>query len=98
MTVLAIIIGICVTACILIPTRIHSERRYRTTIADLEVRVEQLEVAVADARAQLQASPAYPQDANHLHSLRTFHTANGRGVKCVECNYVEELENPWRTS
>jgi hypothetical protein len=62
MTVLAIIVGICVTACILIPTRIHSERRYRTTIADLEVRIEQLEVAVAEARRNLQT----PQDGEHF--------------------------------
>jgi hypothetical protein len=98
MTVLAIIIGICVTACILIPTRIHSERRYRTTIADLEVRIEQLEVAVAEARRNLQPVPTYPQDANHLHNLRTFYTTNGVSVKCVECGYAEQLENPWQTT
>jgi hypothetical protein len=96
MTVLAIIIGICVTACILIPTRIHSERRYRTTIADLEVRVEQLEVAVAEARRNLQ-----PQDQRHVHDLHAFRTADGAlsmvNVKC-ECGYVERLENPWQTT
>jgi hypothetical protein len=100
---LAALLGLYMTGCTLIFTvwgfqRLVGKRSPNVQILALEERVEQLEVAVAEARRNLQPVPAYPQDSGHLHNLRTFKTLDGLSVKCVECGYVERLENPWPTS
>jgi archaellum component FlaC len=60
-TILAAIIGICISACVFVPLRIRSERESDQRISDLEDRIQDLEMAVAEARRNLQ-----PQDGEHF--------------------------------
>jgi archaellum component FlaC len=58
MVVLSALIGLCISACVFVPLRLRSERESDRRISDLEDRIQDLEMAVAEARRNLQE----PQD------------------------------------
>jgi hypothetical protein len=62
MVVLSAFIGLCISACVFVPLRIRSERESDRRISDLEDRIQALEMAVAEARRNLQE----PQDGAHF--------------------------------
>jgi hypothetical protein len=62
MVVLSALIGLCISACVFVPLRIRSERESDQRISDLEDRIQALEMAVAEARRNLQE----PQEEAHF--------------------------------
>jgi hypothetical protein len=98
MTIVAAIIGLYMTACTLIITvwgfqRLVTRRRPNLQILALEERIMQLEVAVADARRQLQPTPTMvpPQDHIEHNWIAVSSAANGELWRtCYDCGAREE--------